>query len=108
MSKVLIQLKKGILLDIYGNQTLEAVRPQVVKNTTFVQNRIAKGEIELLGVLKDDATDEAFAKIKDVAKFLKSNGIKKEAEGNAKSDAKDEEAKDEEVKDEAIKVLESK
>lgn len=62
MSKILIKLKEGILLDLVGKQTIEAIRPQVVESTRLVQEVISRGKATVLAQLKDGATQEALEK----------------------------------------------
>lgn len=62
MSKILLKLHEGILLDLTGKQTIEAVRPQVVESTRLVQEWIARGRATVLAQLKDNASQEALEK----------------------------------------------
>lgn len=62
MSKILLNLKEGILLDLVGRQTIEAIRPQVAESTRLVQEVIAKGKATVLAQLKDGANQEALEK----------------------------------------------
>jgi hypothetical protein len=62
MSKILVKLHEGILLDLAGKQTIEAIRPQVVESTRLVQEWIARGRATVLAQLKDNASQEALEK----------------------------------------------
>lgn len=64
MSKILVKLHEGSLLDLFANkQYIMADRPRVVVSSSLVQSVIAKGKMTLLGKLKDDASDEGFVKV---------------------------------------------
>ena len=63
MSKILVKLKEGILLDLIGKQTIEAIRPQVAESTRLVQETIARGKATVLAQLKDGANQEALEKV---------------------------------------------
>ena len=62
MSKILVKLHEGILLDLVGKQTIESVRPQVAESTRLVQEWIARGRATVLAQLKDGASQEALEK----------------------------------------------
>lgn len=64
MSKILVKLHEGSLLDLFADkQYIMADRPRVVVSSSLVQSVIAKGKMTLLGKLKDDASDEGFVKV---------------------------------------------
>ena len=62
MSKILVKLKEGMLLDLLGKQTIESIRPQVAESTRLVQEVISRGKATLIAQLKDGATQEALEK----------------------------------------------
>lgn len=97
MSKVLVKLHRGSLLDLLGgNQYILSYRPMVVTSTSLVQATIARGQMDLLGKLKDEAKDADFAKCWDKAKgdsekavveYLKSWDVKKKSYTNVQNNA---------------------
>lgn len=99
MSKILLKLKEGILLDLVGRQTIEAIRPQVAESSRLVQETISRGRATLIAQLKDSATQEALEK---VYKNTKSE------EAAVKAFLKDYALVDEEPKKEEEKEPESK
>ena len=44
----------------YKSQVLDSTRPSVVAMTTFIQGRVALGQVRVLGELSDESTDEEF------------------------------------------------
>lgn len=115
MSKILVKLKEGILLDLVGRQTIEAIRPQVAESTRLVQEWVARGRATVLAQLKDGASQEALEKAYKNAKseeaaiknFLKENALVDEEP--KKGEEKTEEPKNEEGQDpEANKGNENK
>lgn len=87
MSKILINLKEGSLLDLIGHQYIMSGKPQVAESTGLIQMTISRGKAEVLAQLKDGASQEAFDELlrtnnKDVKKALKA--FLKEYDVNAK------------------------
>ncbi len=62
--KMLVETKGGFqLLDLgYKGQLIHSHRPSVAENSHFVQDRIGRDQVRVLGELKDEATDEDFVK----------------------------------------------
>lgn len=105
MSKILVKLKEGILLDLVGRQTIESIRPQVAESSRLVQETISRGKATLIAQLKDGATQEALEKAYKNAKseeaavkaFLKDYTLVDEEP--KKEEGKEPEPKKEEGKD---------
>ena len=70
MAKVLVELKEGSLLDLIGKQYIMSGKPCVANISTLVESTIAKGDMKLIARLKEDASEEALAKAKDIKEFL--------------------------------------
>ena len=62
MKRLLIETTGSFMLIDYaaGGVQIEAHRPTVADSTSFVQDRIARGQISVLGEVNKDATNEAF------------------------------------------------
>lgn len=62
MIKLLVETKGEFqLLDLgHLGQLVAAHRPSVVENSNFVQDRIGRNQIRVIGELKDEATDAEF------------------------------------------------
>ena len=62
MKRLLIETTGDFMLVDYGAGAveIEAHRPTVVESTNFVQDRISRDQIAVLGEVNADATDAAF------------------------------------------------
>jgi outer membrane usher protein FimD/PapC len=62
MQKHLAETKGNFqLVDFtHNSQLLSAHRPSVVSLSTFMQGRVANGQVNLLGKVNEEATDEEF------------------------------------------------
>ncbi|MCV0350196.1 MAG: hypothetical protein K5863_08975 [Nitratireductor sp.] len=108
MIKLLVETKGAFQLQDLGHkgQLAWAHRPSVVENSNFIQDRIGRSQLRILGELKDEATDGEFEKFvtesdKDMAlavsSFLEAYGSeaveedepKKSARGGRKPAARD-------------------
>ncbi|RUU74945.1 hypothetical protein [Mesorhizobium sp. M7A.F.Ca.MR.362.00.0.0] len=62
MIKLLAETKGSFQLHdlAHQGQRIHARRPSVIENSHFIQDRIGRGQVRIIGELKAEATDEAF------------------------------------------------
>jgi hypothetical protein len=62
MSKLIVETTGSFMLVMHDGDVIQWNRPSVVRTSTFLQERIANGQIRvLIDDVPDTATDEAFA-----------------------------------------------
>jgi len=63
MIKLLVETKGSFQLHdlAHRGQMIQARRPSVVENSHFIQDRIGRGQVSILGELQEEASDEDFA-----------------------------------------------